>query len=227
MVYITIPLSFLFFCVVLALYVILSDKKSIANRFFVLDISATILWMFCNFMADISTTAQDNLFWSRTTLIGATLVGTFLYFFSLYFPKEKPVKSIHKYVVIILAAFLIILSPTALNITSVYPMNGGFGINTGFLYILFLFYFALTTIFSVFNFIHRADTDVEKTQVKFVVTGIMVSSVSIFLVDAVLPVLGNSQYVSSGSYLVVFFLVFTFYAIIKHHLFLKWFALLA
>lgn len=219
MIYITIPLSALFFCIFLAIYILWKDGKNIANKFFALQIFSASFWVFSNFMADIAKTAEINLFWSRTTLIGASLVVLFFYLFSLHFPKEKSSNPIYKYVVLFFSLLIIILSPTEWNIVSVYPINGGFGINTGFLYLLFLFYFSLTIVFSVFNLFHRADTNIEKTQVKFIIVGLMVTMISAFLTNAILPVLGNSQYISVGSYFIVFFLISTFYAMLKHQLF--------
>lgn len=219
MTYIAIPLSSLFFCIILAAYILWTDRKNIASKFFALQIFSAAFWIFCNFMADIAKTAASNLFWSRMTLAGAALVIVFLYFFSLYFPKEKPSKPAFKYIVLFFSLLIIVLSPTELNIDSVYPLGGGFGINTGFLYLPFLFYFALTAATSVFNFIHRADTQTEKAQAKFVITGIVISIILGFVTNAVLPVLGISQYVSFGAYFSGFFLIFTFYAIIKHQLF--------
>jgi len=98
-------------------------------------------------------------------------------------------------------------------------MNGGYGIDTGFLYIPFLFYFPLTIILSIFNLRKQIENDLEKIQVKFVVAGIIISTAISFITNAVLPILGNSRYVSFGAYFIVFFLILTFYAILKHHLF--------
>jgi len=216
---ISIPVSILFFNTLLAIYIFLNNRKNIVNKLFALQIFSASFWVFSNFMADISEDPSALLYWTRIALIGASLVVLLGYFFSLYFPREKSTKKIYKYIILLFGLLIIILSPTSWNVESVSRTNGGFVVNTGFLYIPFIFYFFLTTILSVFNFLSHAETILEKAQVKFVVIGISISSAGAIFTNAILPVLGNSQYVSFGPYFVIFFIIFTFYAIAKHHLF--------
>src|SRR5437868_5927444 len=140
-IYHLISITILFFTSFLGVYIFSTNRKEEVNRNFAFLTLSGVLWMFSNLMADISGNADQSLFWSKTTLIGSSLITYFFYRFSLFFPLKKNYKFPYHYIFLALTIIFIFLSLTDWNVSSVYLENGNFQIVTGFLYIPFLFYF--------------------------------------------------------------------------------------
>ncbi len=220
-IYQIISISILFLTCSLGTYVLISNKNEPANRSFSFLILSSAFWTFCNLMADISSAADQNLFWSKTTIIGASLVAYFFYKFSLLFPRKNNYKFPYQYIVLICGLIFIAFFMTDWNISSVYLENGTFQIVTGILYIPFLFYFCLSILFGIFNLIQGYGdfSPIEKNQVKLVLLGMAITAILSAVTNIILPLLGNATLVSFGPYFTMFFIIFTVYAILKHHLF--------
>jgi len=221
MIYIILSVVTLLLTLFLGIYIFLSGKKSPSNNSFAFLIFGGAFWIFANFMADVSESESANLFWSRATLIGASLIPYFFYKFSLFFPKPKVYKIRYDYLLLLFAVIFIILSPTKWNISRVYLENGKFQIATGFLYIPFTIYLLSSIGFGIFNLLkdHSRFQQIEKVQVRFVVTGILSAVIIGSSTNLLLPILGDSKLVGFGPYSIILFVVLTSYAIAKHHLF--------
>lgn len=221
MFYITISLIALFLSLLLGIYVFISGKRKPENRNFSFLILSGALWIFTNFMADISLEEMWNLFWSRASLVGPIMAAYFFYRFSLVFPKIKKTRKIYRWAISIIALSLIFLSPTKLNISYVYLEKEAFQIKPGILYIPFFIYFVSVVILSLFSLFrgYRGFKIVEKIRVRLIGVGIGISALFGLSANLILPLLNNTKFVSFGPHFILFFILLTSYAILKQGLF--------
>jgi signal transduction histidine kinase len=219
--YIALSIITLLFTLVLSIYILIKDGKKAVNRNFSFLIMSSVVWIFSNFMADISKTEFWNLFWSKSTLIGPILLAYFFYKFSLLFPKPKPNRFYCGNIILAVAVALIALTPTHWNIDKVELVNGAFDFTPGFLYIPFCIYFVLVIILASINIFrgYYSFSKLEQIQVRLVMIGIMLSVLSGLITNLVLPLLGISRFVSFGPYFILFFIIFASYTIIRRGLF--------
>lgn len=206
----------------LGLYIYRSDKSNKANKSFTLVILSTMLWIFMNFMTDISTDISLITIYSRLALVGPILAIYFFYEFSLYFPREKKMNIHHIRFLRGAVVILVILSLTRFNIANVYLLENQIPtIEPGPLYIFFLIYFVLVIIFTIKNLFkgYIVLGKLEKLQIQYVSLGLSISAFLGILVDVIMPLLGNSDYVNFGPYFALIFIFFTSYAVIRLKMF--------
>ena len=205
----------------LGLHVYFSDKKNSLNRSFAFLIFSCFVWVFFNFMFDISKSEFFCLFWSRAALAGGALIAYSFYRFTLIFPRIKKYKFNYGHIILAFTILFIILSPTKWNIESVYLKNGSYQIVVGFLYIPFLIYFSIAILAGVLNltYAYSAYSRLEKSQVKFILIGALIAVLTGISGSLILPILKVPQFTNFGPYGLLFFSAFTYYAIFKHRLF--------
>ena len=207
---------------ILGVYVYQSDKSNPVNRTFLLLILSVMFWIFCNFIIDISASIKLITFWSEIAIIGPILIAYFFYRLSVVFPRKKISPPSHEKALLSLVLVLIALSFTELNLASVYLLENGIpAIKPGHLYPFFLVYFVSLLAFSLKNLFsdYKIFNKFEKLQVQYISLGLAMSALMGIIVDGILPLLGNSEYVNLGPYFILFFIFFTFYAVIKFKMF--------
>jgi len=213
----TLILSFL-----LGIYVYENDKSNKVNRSFIFLILSAMLWIFCNFMTDISSNITLVNMWSKLTIVGPIFIGYFFYKLSIFFPREKKQKGSHKISIISTITVFMILVFTRWNIEAVYLYDGQIPtIKPGPLYIFFLIYFTIITILAfknLFNGYKKFDR-FEKLQVQYISLGLGISAILGLIIDIILPLFGNSDYVNFGPYFILIFIFLTSFAIIKFKMF--------
>ena len=213
----TLILSFL-----LGLYVYENDRNHKVNRTFILLIFSAMLWIFCNFMTDISSNITMVNLWSKLTIIGPIFIGYFFYKLSIFFPREKKQEKKREIVIISSISIFLVLAFTKLNIEAVYFSYGNVPtIKPGPLYILFLIYFVILVVFALKNLFkeYRMFDRFEKLQVQYISFGLGISAILGLIIDIIMPLLGNSDYVNFGPYFILIFIFFTSFAIIKFKMF--------
>ncbi len=206
----------------LGIYVYQSDRNNKINKTFVLFILSTILWIFANFMTDISVATDSILFWSEFALIGPILIAYAFYRLSIFFPKTKPTVKWLEIVILALTLAFLVLSFTKFNISSVYLLQNDIpAIKPGPLYPFFLVYFVGLFSLGIKNLFkgYKLYSHLEKLQVQYLTLGLIVSGALGLIVDVVLPLFGNSNYVNLGPYFILIFIFLTSYSIIKFKMF--------
>ena len=197
-----------------------SDSRSPSNRWLgAVSISGS-LWVFTNLLANTSSTASMGLLFSRFTLVGSALIAPTFLMFCYNFTGNQSSLSLRKYLVIFTPVVAVLATvPTRLNVVSAGSHGSDF--KPGFSYIalllMFIIYFTIGTVF-LFKDYRRASS-IRRQQLYYILLGTALSLIPGLLIDVVLPLIGRSSLVDYGPTVLIFFVTFTTYAIIKHRLF--------
>lgn len=211
---------------ILGFVVFFSQKKSATNRTFLFFSLCTIVYGTVNYLNYQVISPSAVLWLLRLTLFFA--VWHAFSFFQLFFvfPKQKiKFPSLYKYVLIpwVILVAILTLSPLVFSgieeniavgqVTN--PERGPgmavFGATTVFL--------VIAGIFLLFKKLYRA-TGIAKIQFRFILIGVLPTFSLLILFNFVFPVIFNNlRFIPLAPVFFLPLVVFTFYAIIKHHLF--------
>ncbi|MBI5374207.1 MAG: hypothetical protein HZA77_02160 [Candidatus Schekmanbacteria bacterium] len=198
-----------------------NERKKQNTWFLILTLCITA-WMVGNFLADNAET--NNLLWTRITYLASTLIAPVLLYLARIFPDEKTDSSITSKALIFLPALILttLLFFTDLLVSGIEKFSWGINVITGRLYFLypvyFVIYFLIASVILIRKF--KASKDIERIQLKYFITGLAISLAIGTLANSIIPFITENYQVSRfGPFGIVFFVVFTTYAILKHHLF--------
>ncbi len=203
----------------ISILVLLRNIKNSINISFAGIGASMVLWLITNILADFSSTVSGELFWSRTTLLGALFIASFLLLFSIYFPIEKPkINKIFKLVLFLPPLFFLpyLLSNSNLSVNIV---DGNIAeMIPGQLYIYFQIYFILYSILALSMLLYKRykSKGIVREQIKLMFFGVFLTAVialSILGISLMLGKIVGSSIIPSS---LIFFLSFTAYAIVKH-----------
>jgi len=218
-------LTFLIICF-LGLAIFKNNPKSKINLSFTILILAAGFWTFCLFIADTSKAYGTVLFWSKMALAGPSWIPALFLYFSQIFPisnKYKEHLNIWRFLYLIFPPFIIsFLAPLdGLGVQNVRVEWWGASVTPGPLYFWFLAYFIAYMVLGFANLFkaYRIARNFEKTQIKLIFVGILISAVLTVFTNVVLVILGYSQLGIFGPASLLFFLGFTAYAIVETRLF--------
>jgi signal transduction histidine kinase len=205
----------------LTIMVYFRDRKSIINQLFALESFSVTIWIFTVLMADTSKTYYWALFWSKAAIIGPAFIPYFFLLFSFVFPTGKMPTLKQTSVLFLPVIFFVILSPTTLNVKDVKVESWGAALDTGILYPLLFFYFFIYIGAAFYNFIkkYKVLDKIQKYQINYILIGYSLSLLIGISTNLILVSVGRSEYSIFGPPSLIFFIIFTTYAIIKHHLF--------
>ena len=202
----------------MALIVFIGNPKNVKNLWLTVFISSTFLWLFTNLLTNISENPSVALIFAQSTLIGATIAPyAFLMFSKVYVGKKLSKKHICLWA--ILPALILLFTFTPSNVESV-EANGK---NTvaGLLYYVLLPYFIGYFILGikVLKRFYKSTSDPrQKTELRYIFTGIILAVLPGVATNGVLPALGFSEAVVYGPFALVFLSIFLTAGIIKHSL---------
>lgn len=202
----------------------LSDKKNPINRTFTYLIFSAMLWIFSNFMTDISNNVLIIGVWSKITMIGPLFFGYFFFRLSLIFPGNRNnfFSKTYRYILHTTTIILLMLVPTSINVESVYINENSLpSIIPGPLYILASIYFSYLIVLGMRNIYinYRNCSLLEKLQSQYVTFGLCVSVFFGIITNVILPLFNESRFVNYGPYFLLFFIFFTTFAIVKLNMF--------
>lgn len=204
----------------LGLLILTRNPTGIINRIFAGLSCSLIFWTIFNFLSDQAET--NNLLYTRLTFAGGIFIALSLVALSNYFPNGKSVNSIRvRKAQWIFTAIVLVLSMTPLLIPSVTKTPNGVELETGPLYLIYVIYILNMLALITRNFIVRLknSTKVEKAQIKFLLTGILLYTVLAISSNLIIPVLVDSWSSSRvGPIFTLLFVAITAYAIAKHGL---------
>ncbi len=219
---ISVIVAFIIF--ILGVFVYINDRKNSINKiFFGLAIFGTI-W--------ITTVIGGVLFkdYSLKTWVGrggfasATWIFFFIYHFFYQFPvknnKFKERSLLFLIVSFIVSAFSL-FTPFMLKVVE--PTSAGLEKNVYsygyFVFLIYLLVYLGLAIYAIISKFPRLNT-LQAVQSKFILAGIVISVVLALITNLFLPKLMGSNYaIQFGPLMIIFFVVFTTYAILKHHIF--------
>ena len=203
-----------------------NDKKNITNRSFGIFIFSVILWTIVLYVSDLSSQAPNALFWNKLTLVlGILFATTFAYFCLIFIRKEGfsiVLRTPFSLIILGFIIFLILVTLfTNLIVKKIEFYEWGTNIVTGNLYLLVAIDYLGSAAVGIGSLIskYRKSSGVEKKQVQFLLLGFLLSAVGILATNVILPLItGTNPFARYGPYFITFFIVFTTYAITRHHL---------
>lgn len=211
---------------ILGFIVFLNNRKSITNLTFLIFTFTAVVYSIFNYASYQVNDSGIALQLIRLVIFAATWYAYFLFQLLYVFPKEHITFS-RKYLYLLLPS---VLSISVLNLTPFVfsglksnPVPGkvaqvipGPGAP---LFILMTTFLVVAGIYLLIKKTYRAG-GLEKTQLRFVLIGTSITYVLIIIFNMVLPLaFENVRFVPLAPLFTLPFLVFTSYAIIKHHLF--------
>lgn len=208
---------------VIAIFVLLKNKKSIINWTFFIFSILSVLWLACLFMADTAKQPAVALFAARSAVVLSSLFPIVFLYFSLIFPVYKRV-NIWKFMVLAIPGILLAAySFSDLMISSVKIESWGAEVTvSGSLYsiqgIYVLVYFVLANIILLRK--ARRSKGAQRSQIRLVAFGVFFTLLVNILTQTVFVVVGISKYavlLGAPAFLVLIGCVA--YAIIRHKLF--------
>src|SRR3989344_5935737 len=101
----------------LAFLVYTKNRKSHINITFAVFTLGVGVWVFSNFMADIASTDSTLLFWTKSTVLGSSLIPISLLYFCRIFPIRRTPWPLKTWLLLsVPVAIIYILAPTNFNV---------------------------------------------------------------------------------------------------------------
>lgn len=198
------------------------NKEAVENRLFLGLTIFSFFWMALAALGARSTHDMVILWSGRLGFVASTWIVYFIYRFSYYFPEKNDNYSPPWKIFDAIAIGVSLLSLSPYLFRSVVHVNSHVNNAYEFGYYIFAGYFLVFILASIYNLVSKLRflDPVARTQAKFILIGIMTSTLLAFLTNFLLPPLIGSLYSEQfGPLTIVVFVVLTTYAISKHHLF--------
>lgn len=208
----------------LGFVVFFSDRRSITNQTFLAFSLITSLWGVINYFDYVVASEEISLWLTRGVLFFAVWQAFFLFQLFYTFPNTKVSFSIaYKFLLVPLVVLtsLLTLSPLVFSSVTGFSESGVpltekgpgiiiFGLVAVGLVIGGLVNFALKT---------KKSSGIEKVQFRLVLAGALVMFLCIVALNFILPAFHNNfRFIPLGAVFILPFVIFTSYAIFKHHL---------
>ncbi len=210
---------------VLGFSVFFNNRKSITNKSFLYFSVLTIIWSIENYLAYQITIPNTSL-WLFRLVISIAVWHSFFFFQMAYvFPKEKAdFKWWYKFILvpIVFVTSILNLTPFVFSKIAAVSTNGEIAkIQNGPAIILFGLTVAFLVIGAIIQFSRKTLNAVkeEKRQFQFVLIGTFITFLLLMIFNFILPAFfDNPRFIALGGVFIFPYVVFTSYAIIRHHL---------
>ena len=209
-------------------FVLIKKPHDLASKIFFALSLLIGSWVGANLMIGYYTLIQvDPSFAYKIAISIASFHPPTLVLFSWIFPQSKATMDSKNITFKIFTIYAIgtlfgMLALTNLYIKNITIVNGLRYLDVGFMYYLFAFYFSIFTAYSFFKLLDshkKSNSFQEKNQIKYILIGLIVSYVIGAGSNLFLPLFFNYLDMEGiGSTSPLFIVVFTAYAITKHHL---------
>jgi signal transduction histidine kinase len=204
------------YALVLGIFVYTKNPRSKINKSFAITSTLFSFWILDNFFMGLT----NSHFLARNVYaLGSLLFPSVLIFTSEFCGNS--VSKIRKVVYWAIGSLFFILSFTKLFIKEIISVKlGTFEGTYGIIFYFWSAYMTLFIIYTVFVFVkyYRISQGLKKLQIKYVATGFISTGIFGILVDVILPLLGNKNWMAIDSTAPLLYLSFTAYAIIKYRL---------
>lgn len=207
---------------IVAFWILFSDKKSKANQYFFLSSIFIFLWISFGFLG---LNYSPSLLFLRLNFSAVSLFLTSFYFFTKYFPTEtRHNRSTLDVSVFATGLFFALLSATTnLIIQSVSNLNGIRTYQMGSAANLFYAFVLLVTAYTLFVLIKKYKflTQINKSKIAYLLVGIFLFAIFNAIFNVFFPIFvpNGKAFYQFGDYSTIFLVTLTAYAIVKHQLF--------
>ena len=224
----TYPVTFVFLIIVaisillLGVLSFLNDRQKLVNKVFLLMTISTVLWVLS---VAIRFNVGDPAFFlysARMSYATAAILGFLVNYFCYCVSQKNNYKFplFFGLMLAIVVGFLSFFTPYIIK--DIRVVNNVQENVFGQLYFVFILFFPLNVMWGIYNLLskrHLLDR-LGKLQTKFILIGIFFSATISFSTNVIVPfVMGTSATESYGPLSIIIFILFTAYAIFKHHLF--------
>lgn len=203
-------------------FILHRNHKDYVNQLFTLITIFGAFWVFSSALSDAVSEVEIAHFLGNLAIIGPFVTLALMYLFARAFPYERgPTKTSH---LVLLFSPIVISLPfvfTTYNIKSVSIESWGTNFVPGPLYIVLLGYIITTFGLSWRELQAKsaATKDPEtRAQVRFLFTAFALMIGLGLVANLILPLFGWARASTIGPSSTLFFVIFTSYAIVKHHL---------
>ena len=214
-------ISIVVFGLVISFLIFSANWKSVANRWLLLGIICSILFISFDYLTAY-TSQPFTLYFIRAAFGIAPFLPFSLYFFILNFPEKSKQNFLITSLVVGYTAVSAILSLfTNLVVDNTHNEGWGTQIHSGGFspyYIIFSILIVLIILFITIKKYHKSDK-LNKQKIGLFIFGVAVFALAELLCTLILPLVNLEKYSYFGDYSIMIFFGFTAYAIIKHHLF--------
>ena len=216
-------LSATFSSLLLGLLIYIKSPKIPSNLFYFLFSLFLASWSFGMWMYAKDPFIYDRvLTWSKILHATGILVALFLLLFSLTFPKNISLpfrKATLIAMPALLMAIITLFTNYVIKSVNYLPGNRQLVYSSGyFLYFLFFATYLMTSLLILIKKYFKSK-GIEKQQIKYIAGSITIASILSFIINMILPALGNFKIAWLGPLVIFIILVAIGYAITKHHLF--------
>lgn len=207
------------FLAVISLIVLLNNPRATQNKLLFCVVISGALWVFANLLANLSTNPSVFLLYARLTILPAALVVYFFILFSYSFPYNKKVK-FHYYILYaipVLPFFIFVNSTQNINLGN----TGSLDIGTGNLYYYVIFYYLFYSLIGFKQLIKSKNNsnNIKRIQINYVIIGVLLSFLFGLAINGIGLLLRISSPSQIGSASVLFFVVLSSIALVRHKLF--------
>jgi len=199
-----------------------NDVKKVVNLFFFLIILFLTVWTVSNYLADWLTDISLILVFVRSTYAAVSVIAGLFFYFSLVFPEGKKYNRKRMLLISLLPALFTVVSYTHMIVKDVVFNANKAELITGPAYIPFTVYFIfyMGAAFYILIRKYKSFIGVERQQIKYFFIGTFLTALSAFLTNLLIPMFTKNWDTSHyGPYFSILLVIFTTYAIFKHHLF--------
>jgi len=206
----------------LSFWVLLSDKKSKANKLLFVEINFLIFSMLADYLSGFFNDLTSAYF-VRLSYMFLILALVMFYFFVQHFPFESTISKRHRlfnmFLIFLMTIFSIVIVFTPLIVASTSDWSnqvtsGSFA----WAYYSLILILILVSFYNMMNkYRHSSKSDREK--IRFMLIGIAIYAGLQVIFNLILPILGTQRFYYLGDYSIIIFVAFTTYAIVRHHLF--------
>lgn len=207
---------------ILGTIVYLKNRASNINRTFLGFSLFLTVWIVGAFSSELVKNLNISLILSRVVYTSVILAAVSLFYFSIFFSKEK-LKTIVNCVYLGISVVVIYITLfTRLVITEAISRPWGFDLASGRFYFIFISWVLILTILSVYKFffLYRKSDSYQKQQLLYFLLGFGIFIfANIFFNVFIRQLTGNDIYYRFGNYSSIFLVGFIAYAIVKRELF--------
>ncbi|GEM_PF-3093761 len=201
----------------MGLFVLSKRPKSVTSWFFWILTVGVAGWNLSLFEA-ISGFGQ-SLLWGRLAFSFGALMPLGLYLFSLVFPRKAKFFLLRVILIVSLSAIFFTLSLSDLLIKSVIIVDrtyiSGELSPLYFLYLLYYFGFLIAAFCKLLH-THYHSTGIQRVQLKYVSSGIILFFIPLFITQLILPIFGIFKYNNLGPLFTIVMIIMVAYAITRY-----------
>lgn len=205
----------------LAGFVLWHRPQAEINRVFAITSASTALWALTNALFRAAASVPVAVNTAQWSYLAAVILGASILHFSWIFPLQREVPRYAKIVLWSLALFIGVLPFIPRLVIQTVTLDAPRSIQTTPL-IYLIAAFLVATIgwaFVIFLKHHPSLRRAAREQSRYVLTGLGMATVLGMVCNLLLPLLDNYRFIWLGPASSLFFVAFTVYAIIAHHLF--------